>query len=96
MSVINNDNNIKSGKKRLQASVYELPAVIRKEKGEMSFEKALIIALILHPAVILILLLSSLILKLLEVDFDLFKKPDMKPKDIEFVLVEKEAPPIDG
>ena len=95
MSVINNDNNIKSGKKRLQASVYELPAVIRKEKGEMSFEKALIIALILHPAVILILLLSSLILKLLGIDFDLFKKPDMKPKDIEFVLVEKEAPPID-
>ncbi len=95
MSVINNDNNIKSKKKRLQATMYELPAVIRKEKEEMSFEKALIIALILHPAVVLILLLASLVLRLLGIDLDLFKKPDLKPKDIEFVLVEKEAQPID-
>ena len=95
MSVIKNDDNIKSGDLLNKNAVYEVPAVIRKEKNEISFEKALFIAIILHPAIILILLLSSFILKLLGIDFDLFKKPELKPKDIEFVLVEKEAPPID-
>lgn len=94
MSVVNNEDNIKS-KGSVKTARYEVPAVIRKDKEEVSFEKALIIALVLHPLVILILILSSFILKLLGIDFDLFKKPDMKPKDIEFVLVEKEAPPID-
>lgn len=94
MSVIKNDDNIKSPKTR-RKNIYELPAVVRKDKEEVSFEKALIIAVILHPTIILILLLSSFILKLLGIDFSLFNKPDLKPKDIEFVLVEKEAPPID-
>lgn len=95
MSVVNNEDNIKSKNSSVKTARYEVPAVIRKDKEEVSFEKALIIALVLHPLVILILILSSFILKLLGIDFDLFKKPDMKPKDIEFVLVEKEAPPID-
>lgn len=94
MSVIKNDDNIKSPKAK-KKNIYELPAVVRKDKEEVSFEKALIIAVILHPTIILILLLSSFILKLLGIDFSLFNKPDLKPKDIEFVLVEKEAPPID-
>lgn len=95
MSLVNNEDNIKSKSSSVKTARYEIPAVIRKDKEEVSFEKALIIALVLHPLVILILILSSFILKLLGIDFDLFKKPDMKPKDIEFVLVEKEAPPID-
>ena len=94
MSIIKNDDNIKSPTP-IKKSAYELPAVVRKDKEEVSFEKALTIAIILHPAIILILLLSSFILKLLGIDFSLFNKPDLKPKDIEFVLVEKEAPPID-
>lgn len=94
MSVIKNDDNIKSKGTKSKA-VYELPAVVRREKNEISFEKALIISLILHPAVLIIILLTSLVLKFLGIDFDLLKKPDLKPKDIEFVLVEKEAEPID-
>ncbi len=96
MSILKNDDNIKP-KDDMKSNVqtYEIPAVIRKEKEEISFEKALIWAVILHPAVVLILLLSSFLLKLLGIDFNLFNKPDLKPKDIEFVLVEKEAPPID-
>ena len=93
MSVIKNEDNIKSNGGNVKVSKYEIPAVIRKDKEEISFEKALIIALIIHPLVVLILMLSSLIFALLGIE--LFKKPEMKPKDIEFVLVEKEAPPID-
>lgn len=94
MSVIKNDDNIKL-KAEQNKTNYEIPAVIRKEENEIPLEKAIFVALILHPAVIVILILASFILKLLGIDFDLFKKPDLKPKDIEFVLVEKEAPPID-
>ena len=93
MSVIKNEDNIKSNGGNVKTSKYEIPAVIRKDKEEISFEKALIIALIIHPLVVLILMLSSLIFALLGIE--LFKKPEMKPKDIEFVLVETEAPPID-
>lgn len=95
MSIIQNEDNKKSKGNGSSAARYEIPAVIRKDREEISFEQALIIALILHPLLILIMLLSSLILNLLGIDFDLFKKPDLKQKDIEFVLVEKEAPPID-
>lgn len=94
MSVIQNDDNIKS-KGSQRKSVYEIPAVIRDENNEISFEKALIAAIIFHPVLIAFILLVSFVLKLLGIDFDLLKKPDLKPKDIEFVLVEKEAPPID-
>ena len=94
MSVIKNDDNIKPKNMRNKAPVYEIPAVIRKEKEKISFEKALVWAFILHPAIILILLLFSIVLKFLGIDFNLFNKPELKPKDIEFVLVEKEAPPI--
>lgn len=93
MSVINNEDNVKIKNKGSKASRYEIPAVIRKEYEEIPFEKALIIALILHPLIVLILILSSLIMAFFGID--LFKKPEIKPKDIEFVLVEKEAPPID-
>jgi TonB family protein len=92
MSILQDDDLISE---EYNKQVYDVPAVIREEKEKIPFETALIIALILHPAVILIMLLGSLLLKLLGIDFDLFKKPDIKPKDIEFVLVEKEAPPID-
>ena len=92
MSIIKNDDNIKSQKTK-KKSIYELPAVARKDKEEISFEKALIIAFLLHPLIVLVFFVSCLIMTYF--GFDLFKKPEMKPKDIEFVLVEKEAPPID-
>lgn len=94
MSVIENNDNIKSGN-NAKKETFVVPAVIREEKEVMPLEKAILIALLLHPAVLLILITASFILKFLGIDFNLFNKPDLKPKDIEFVLVEKEAPPID-
>ncbi len=93
MSLIKNEDNKKLNKNKSQR--YEIPAVIRHEKDEIPFEKALLAALLLHPLAIIILLLTSLILKFLGIDFNLLNKPDLKPKDIEFVLVDKEDTPID-
>ncbi len=92
MSIIKNEDNIKSNN---NSSRYEVPAVIRKEKDEISLEKAIVTSLILHPAALLLVLLMSLVLKFLGIDFSLLNKPQMAPKDIEFVLVDKEGTPID-
>ena len=94
MSVLKNDGKLKL-RRRISKPIYEIPAVIRKSKEEVSFEKSLIIALIAHPVIILFLLFVVLVLKFLGIDFDMLKKPDLKPKDIEFVLVEKQGTPID-
>ena len=53
MSVLQN-NNIKPKNDKIN-EIYEIPAVIRADKNEISFEKALITAFILHPVIILVL-----------------------------------------
>lgn len=92
MSVIKNDDNIFAKKGKSKKDIYVLPAVIRENKDSISFEQSLVVALLLHPIIVLLILIGSLVLNLLGFSFD---KPIEKPKDIEFVLVEKEAPPID-
>lgn len=92
MSVIKNDDNIFAKKGKSKKETFVLPAVIRENKDTISFEQSLVVALLLHPIVVLLILIASLVLNLLGFSFD---KPIEKPKDIEFVLVEKEAPPID-
>ena len=94
MSVLKNDGKFKL-KRRISKPIYEIPAVIRKSKEEISFEKSLVIALFAHPAIVVFLLLVMFVLKFLGINFEVFKKPDLKPKDIEFVLVEKQGTPID-
>lgn len=49
---------------------------------------------LLHPLVAGIIWLAIFILALLGITFSIFDKPQPKAKDIEFVLVNKEAPPI--
>ncbi len=95
MSVLKNDNENEIEVKSVTSSEYEVPAVIREEDDEFSLGKALVWAFVLHPLIVILLIAASYILKLLGIDFSLFHKPPMLPKDIEFVLVEKEAPPID-
>lgn len=92
MSVIKNDENINKTEKQRNKAVYTIPAVIRKDESTFSFEKAVVLAILLHIFLILSVLFISFVLNLLGISF---KMPDEKPKDIEFVLVEKEAPPID-
>ncbi len=94
MSIIKNDINKKIINKG-NSSIYEIPAVIRSDKDVLSFENALILSVFLHIAVFLGTLSVFFLLKLFGINLNLFNKPDLKPKDIEFVLVEKEAPPID-
>jgi len=95
MSIIKNEANSNMIKNSRNSKIYEIPAVIREEKGVLTFEKAVILSIFLHLIVFFGILFTFYICKLLGINLDIFKKPDIKPKDIEFVLVEKEAPPID-
>ena len=76
-----------------QEEQFTLPAVTRKERNEgVSFEKSLLISLILHPATFGGVLLITLILALMGIHLTMFQKPEFK-KDIEFVLVQNEGTP---
>ncbi len=94
MSILKNENEteIKTTTKNVIFSDYEVPAVIRN--GNDKFSIALIWSIILHPLIVIAILMVSYIFKLLGIDFGLFNKPPVMPKDIEFVLVDKEAQPI--
>ncbi len=76
-----------------EISGYTTPVVIR-EKEEDSLKKSLIISTLLHPAVVAVFCLCSLILTLLGIHIFTVDKPQPKMKDIEFVLVDKEDTPI--
>ena len=73
---------------------YTTPAVLRDDKKYISMKKALVLSTILHPAVVSVIWLITFALMLLGIDLLMFKKPEPKMKDIEFVLVEREATPI--
>ena len=73
---------------------YTTPAVLRDDKKYISMKKALMLSTILHPAVVLVIWLITFALMLLGINLFMFNKPKPKMKDIEFVLVEKEATPI--
>lgn len=74
-----------------------LPAVLKPDE-EISLIKAIFLSFFAHVGVVALVWLLTIallfILSILGISLDLFKKPEMKVKDIEFVLVQKEAPPI--
>lgn len=94
MSVLQNEDNKKSNNIDSE-SIFDLPAVIRNENEDLSFGKAIVLSVLLHVTVIVVVLFTYYLIRLLGIDLSLFKKPVLPPKDIEFVLVEKEGTPID-
>jgi TonB family protein len=92
MSVIKNDENTNITENRNDKSTYVIPAVIRKDQEPYAFEKAVIYAGSVHIVLFLLIMITSMVFNALGIKFE---KPKEEPKDIEFVLVEKEAPPID-
>lgn len=72
------------------------PAVLNSGE-EISLVKAIFISAFLHVAVtfalVVITAIIMFILQILGLDLNLFNKPEIQPKDIEFVLVNQEAKP---
>ena len=77
-----------------QYSDYKLPKLVTTKPEAISIKKSLAISTALHPGVVLLIWLITTALALLGIHLFTFKKPEAKlKKDIEFVLVDKEAMP---
>lgn len=93
MSILNEEDNLIEETQK-DNEIFHVPAVCFDDKDEISLQKSMLISLILHPVVVGTAWLIAFILMVLGVYNPLVKPPETKMKDIEFVLVEKEAPPI--
>lgn len=74
---------------------YTIPSIVKNDDECIPFDKAVKISTLLHPGSVGLAWLFIFILGVLGIQLDLFKRPEMKPRDIEFVLVDKPAPPRD-
>lgn len=73
---------------------YKLPKLVTTKPETIPITRSLAISTALHPGVVLLIWIISLALALLGIQLFTFNKPDAKlKKDIEFVLVDKEAMP---
>lgn len=76
-----------------ETNQYKIPAVFRADPKE-SLGKSIMVSTAIHPLAVLLVWLFIFIAGLLGISFVVFNKPEAKPKDIEFVLVDKEQTPI--
>ena len=73
---------------------YKLPKLVTTKPEVIPIKRSFVISTALHPGVVLLIWLITTALALLGIQLFTFKKPDAKlKKDIEFVLVDKEAMP---
>ena len=73
---------------------YKLPRLVTTKPEVIPIKKSLAISTALHPGVVFLIWLITMALALMGIQLFTFKKPDAKlKKDIEFVLVDKEAMP---
>ena len=73
---------------------YTLPAVVRKNDEGINFKDSLAMSTVLHPLTVMLIWMFIFIAGILGIKFVMFDKPHMT-KDIEFVLVDREAMPRD-
>lgn len=74
---------------------YSVPPIYQdNDKNELPLKTCVFISALLHPTVVGLAWLAVFVLALFGVTFAIFDKPQQPPKDIEFVLVNKEAEPI--
>lgn len=73
---------------------YTIPAIVQKNEEGVTFKKALLLSTLLHPGSVGLTWAFITLLALLGIKITLFNTPDFEKKqDIEFVLVDKPAPP---
>ena len=73
---------------------YKIPAVFKNDKESFTLTKSVVVSTALHPLAVLLVWLFIFVAGLLGISFAIFNKPETKPRDIEFVLVDKEDKPI--
>lgn len=96
MTILNNKNFILDEEEDNNHEEYTLPSIVTSKPEVIPIKKSFAISTALHPTVVLLIWLISLMLALMGINLTLFKKPPVQTKkDIEFVLVDKEGTPRD-
>lgn len=94
MSIISKKSFILDEDEDKDIEPYSLPSIVTSKPEVIPFKNSLAISTALHPAVVLLIWLITIALALMGINLSLFKKPEAQlKKDIEFVLVDKEAMP---
>lgn len=94
MSLISKKNFILDEDEDKNLKEYKLPTIATSKPEVIPIKKSLAISTALHPAVVLLIWLITIALALMGINLNLFQKPQAQlKKDIEFVLVDKEATP---
>ena len=94
MSLIERKSFISDEDEYKDLKEYTLPSIVTSKPEVIPIKKSLAISTALHPAAVLLIWLISIALALMGIKLFTFNKPDAKlKKDIEFVLVDKEAMP---
>ncbi len=96
MSIINRKSFLVDEDEEKDIKEYTLPSIVTSKPEVIPIKKSFAISTALHPAVVLLIWLITVALALMGINLSLFKKPQAQlKKDIEFVLVDKEATPRD-
>ena len=82
--------NIDDPDDMLEGEIKTLPNSFEDDKDEISIGSSILISALLHPVVFFII--WALIAYAISLNF--FQKPPLKPRDIEFVITQNEATPI--
>lgn len=94
MSLINKKSFILDEEEEQDLKPYELPTLVITKPEVIPVKKSLTIATVLHPVIVGLIWLISVILMLMGINIGMLKKITPTPKkDIEFVLVDKPGTP---
>ena len=94
MTLLGNIETYEEDEEIREDSKYTYGVYKKEDDNDISLPKCFVYSAILHPVVAGLIWLIIIVLALLGIHFSIFDKPQPKPKDIEFVLVNREAEPI--
>ena len=94
MTLLGDINIYEEDEEQQQDTKYTYGIYKKYDSNDIPMMKCFVLSAILHPVVVGLISLTLFLLTLFGIVMPKFDKPDMKPKDIEFVLVNKEATPI--
>ena len=96
MTIINKNSFILDEEEDKEKEEYTLPSIVTSKPEVIPIRRSFAISTALHPATVLLIWLITVALALMGINLSLFKRPQAQlKKDIEFVLVDKEATPRD-
>ena len=94
MTLLGNINLYEDEEEDLIDTKYTYGIYKKEDENDISLKKCFFFSFALHPIAVGMVWLSIFILALIGISLPTFEKPQQKPKDIEFVLVNKEGTPI--